>query len=193
MGDPQQAGDHSSPQPVESNGSIVADKRLALIGAVVAAVSTLAAAMSLKDLFQSDPFLALAVFTVIASFLTFVVALISGTPSSKLWPVVAFSVTLLLAGVAAGLVSMLYGPRQIQLDIGFSRAIKGADAPRLIGRKEVLNWDSATPILLERGPLTLDLEAVEKYYEEEEQAAASRCAQYLVPLVGAGPGEPARF
>lgn len=186
MSDPSEFGHSTADGGPAKTASPMPNRQVALIGSVIAGASTLAAAISLKDLFQNDPFLALAVFAVMASFLTFVVALVSGITTSRLWPVVAFSVALLIVGVGAGLVSWRGGPRQIALDISATPPVQGTTI-RLAGRPEVVGWDKGTPIMLQKGSLTLDLNDVARYYELEYYR---RCSRQLVPELGGGQGTP---
>ena len=186
---------NSAAQAAGPDISVGSDRGVGLgVAAVVGGASTLAAAVSLKDLFQNNPFFALAVFAVLASFLIFVVAVMGRIPASWKWPVAAFTIALLFIGVAAGLVAMLKGPPRVEIVVTAMPAINDAKPVRFVGSKEyVVGWNGQTRVLA-GGPLTLDLTGVRDYYTQQQKSAENDAWSHCMTLADKkyeiGPGAP---
>src|SRR5262245_7638392 len=100
-----------SGQPATTD-NIFADKRFNL---VVGALGGAGSALGLKELLQDNPFVAIAVFALLASILLFIVAVLG--PESKLRLVATFAAVLLCSAVLAGSVAIFVGPAKVAMDI----------------------------------------------------------------------------
>jgi hypothetical protein len=188
MSDQGVVGSNSGEQSA-TGSNLLSDKRIAVgTGAVLGGLSTLAATLSMKELLQDNPFVALAVFALLGAFLIFIFALTC--PRVQLWPVTSFAIALLFAGVAAGRAAMVKGPTSVNLVVRAMPTINDAK-PIKLGQYEV-GWGSDTHMRA-GGELTLDLTGVETYYNAKEQAARGQCLdvlRVLAPELNIGPGLP---
>lgn len=200
MSDQGEIGNNSGEHSSTTGSNFLSDKRAAVgIGAVVGGLSTLAATLSIKELLQDNPFVALAVFALLGAFLVFAFAL-QGS-ASKSWPVASFAIALLCTGIAAGTAAVIKGPTKVKLVVSATPSISDAK-PVKFGQTEV-GWSSPTA-LLAGGDLTLDLTGIEAYYSQKQKAAQSdserklnesfeRCLTLLEkvsPKLNTGPGTP---
>jgi hypothetical protein len=200
MTDQPKSDSNSGEQSTTADGNILSDKHVAVgMGAVVGGLSTLAATLSLKEVLQDNPFVALAVFALLGAFLIFAVALTG--PPSRLWPVASFAIALLCTGVAAGSVATIKGPARVKLLVSAMPTINDAK-PIKLGQYDVA-WGTPTSVRA-GGDLTLDLTSLQSYYdnkqkileagyENSQKESLKQCFNLLdeYSKLNLGPGKPA--
>jgi hypothetical protein len=152
----------------ESSAGFASEKVvIAGVGAVVGGLSTLGGTLGFAQLLQDNPFLGLALFSLLLASLIFVFALAKST--TRVGPAATFALVLLCVGIVAGGVAVLKGPLAVNLNVRATPLITEAK-PIRFGDYDIV-WGSSTTKahIPASGNLTLDLTGVQSYYDDRQK------------------------